>query len=77
MRSRVATTTFRHLAGALALALALGTSMLACKKGEGGASGGAAPAGPKTYRFAFVTNNSTDFWNIARSAALRSISTMR
>jgi hypothetical protein len=33
------------------------------KKGDDGA-GAAAPAGPKSYRFAFVTNNSTDFWNI-------------
>jgi ribose transport system substrate-binding protein len=36
-----------------------------CKKsGEGG--GGAAPAGGKTYHFAFVTNNSAGFWNIAK-----------
>src|SRR3569832_2201684 len=34
----------------------------ACRKGapEGGASGAT-----KTYKFAFVTNNSSDFWNIA------------
>jgi ribose transport system substrate-binding protein len=36
-----------------------------CKKNEGGATaGGAATAGGGT-KFAFVTNNSTDFWNIA------------
>ena len=50
---------------ALALVLAASVSVSACKKGGGEAGGGAAaPAGPKTYRFAFVTNNSTDFWNI-------------
>jgi ribose transport system substrate-binding protein len=68
MRSPVPATTFRHLpAGALALALALGATVVGCnlgrKKGDDGA-GAAAPAGPKSYRFAFVTNNSTDFWNI-------------
>src|SRR6478736_2590984 len=36
-----------------------------CKKsGEGG--GGSAPAGGKKYHFAFVTNNSAGFWNIAK-----------
>src|ERR1051325_2185780 len=30
------------------------------------ASGAAAPAAAATYRFAFLTNNSTDFWNIAQ-----------
>src|SRR5689334_21758553 len=39
-----------------------------CKKsGESGS--GAAPAaggGAKTYKFAFVTNNSAGFWNIAK-----------
>jgi ribose transport system substrate-binding protein len=36
-----------------------------CKKsGEGG--GGAAPAGGNKYHFAFVTNNSAGFWNIAK-----------
>jgi ABC-type sugar transport system substrate-binding protein len=34
-----------------------------CKKSGTEASGSAAPAAG-TYRFAFVTNNSTDFWNI-------------
>lgn len=35
-----------------------------CRKGlpAGGAPG---PGGAKTYKFAFVTNNSSDFWNIA------------
>jgi ribose transport system substrate-binding protein len=53
------------LALVLAASLSLSMSMSACKKGGGEAGGGAAaPAGAKTYRFAFVTNNSTDFWNI-------------
>jgi len=30
------------------------------------ASGAAVPAAGATYRFAFLTNNSTDFWNIAQ-----------
>ena len=50
-----------HAAGALAVVLAAALPMSACKKGG---EGGGAPAGPKTYKFAFVTNNSTDFWNI-------------
>ena len=52
---------------ACALAFALAVTGAACKKNEGGASGtpGAEmKAGSGTYRFAFVTNNSTDFWNI-------------
>jgi ribose transport system substrate-binding protein len=41
-----------------------GGSLTSCKKsGEGGA---AAPAGGDKYRFAFVTNNSAGFWNIAK-----------
>jgi len=35
-----------------------------CKK-SGGEGGGSAPAA-KTYKFAFVTNNSAGFWNIAK-----------
>lgn len=61
MGSLGSSTNFRRVAGALALALAAAT--LGCKKTEGGAHGGAAPAG--SYRFALVTNNSSDFWNIA------------
>src|SRR4051794_35177791 len=34
--------------------------------GTAPASGAAAPAATATYRFAFLTNNSTDFWNIAQ-----------
>ena len=46
------------------LALAA-TTTLGCKKTEPAAPApGAAPAAG-TYRFAFVTNNSSDFWNIA------------
>ena len=53
----------------LAVALALGGASAGCKKSE--PSGAAAPAAAepgaaaKTYKFAFVTNNSSDFWNIA------------
>jgi ribose transport system substrate-binding protein len=58
-------TTRTSVLTALALSLSLSAFVTACKKGGGEAGGGAAaPAGPKTYRFAFVTNNSTDFWNI-------------
>src|SRR6476469_4717505 len=39
-----------------------------CKKsGESGSGAAPAPAGgAKTYKFAFVTNNSAGFWNIAK-----------
>lgn len=50
----------------LAALLLLGMAAAACKRSDGqktGAGSSAAPAG--TYRFAFVTNNSSDFWNIA------------
>ena len=47
------------------LVLALAATTLGCKKTEPAASpSGAAPT-PGSYRFAFVTNNSSDFWNIA------------
>ena len=47
------------------LVLALAATTLGCKKTEPAAPApGAAPAAG-TYRFAFVTNNSSDFWNIA------------
>jgi len=60
--------------GAVALALTLVCAgSLGCKKSAeapatsapvpAAAPGGGSPAG--TYRFAFVTNNSSDFWNIA------------
>src|SRR6476660_8823382 len=46
------------------VALAVGGA--GCKKSEPSAAASATePAGAKTYRFAFVTNNSSDFWNIA------------
>jgi ribose transport system substrate-binding protein len=52
----------------LSLSLVMALVMLAgtgCKKNEGAGSPGAAPAAPAgQYHFAFVTNNSTDFWNI-------------
>ena len=48
------------------LALVLGVGGAACKRSEPGPGApAAAPAGAKTYKFAFVTNNSSDFWNIA------------
>jgi ribose transport system substrate-binding protein len=52
----------------LAVVLALGVAGASCKKSE--PSGAAAPAtaepgAAKAFRFAFVTNNSSDFWNIA------------
>ena len=63
-RSRLALRTTAALAVATLAALAAP----GCKKNEGAAGGDnkAAPApAAGTYRFAFVTNNSTDFWNIA------------
>jgi ribose transport system substrate-binding protein len=61
-------------AATLAVALCL-AGTLGCKKGADtpaspSASGASAPAAgggtpAATYRFAFVTNNSSDFWNIA------------
>jgi len=50
------------------LAVVLAAGGAGCKKSEpGGAAAPAAaePGAAKTYRFAFVTNNSSDFWNIA------------
>jgi ribose transport system substrate-binding protein len=50
----------------LAVLLAVGAG---CKKSEtpagAPAPATAEPAGAKTYHFAFITNNSSDFWNIA------------
>ena len=49
-----------------ALAIVLAAGAAGCKKSEPEAPApAAAPAAPKTYKFAFVTNNSSDFWNIA------------
>lgn len=47
---------FRAACRALGFALLLASA--GCKKGDGGATA------KGTYRFAFVTNNSSDFWNI-------------
>jgi ribose transport system substrate-binding protein len=50
------------------LVLALAATTLSCKKNEPAAPSPAAPGAPSapgSYRFAFVTNNSSDFWNIA------------
>jgi ribose transport system substrate-binding protein len=48
-------------------ALALGLVLFGCKpKGEGAAPGSSGqPVGKAVPHFAFVTNNSSDFWNIA------------
>jgi len=58
-----------HRCGIAALVAALGLADFAgCKKNAeapaASPTGEGAPAG-KPYRFAFVTNNSSDFWNIA------------
>src|SRR5947208_9030258 len=58
----------RSVIAALAVALAAGGAA-GCKKSEQGAAAPAPAAesagGAKSYHFAFVTNNSSDFWNIA------------
>jgi ribose transport system substrate-binding protein len=53
--------------GVAALAVALGLAgFVGCKKNaESPGMAGSGSAAAKTYRFAFVTNNSSDFWNIA------------
>jgi ribose transport system substrate-binding protein len=55
----------KTLIAALAIVLAIGGA--SCKKSEPGGAAAPAPepSAPKTYKFAFVTNNSSDFWNIA------------
>jgi ribose transport system substrate-binding protein len=50
------------LSAAYTLALVASLVSVGCKKNEGGAAGVGTHAG--SYRFAFVTNNSSDFWNI-------------
>jgi ribose transport system substrate-binding protein len=51
---------------ALLAALALGLMLFGCKnKPDGAAPAGSGSAAPKVLHFAFVTNNSSDFWNIA------------
>jgi ribose transport system substrate-binding protein len=47
--------------GVLAAALSIGCN----KKTETGGTAAPAASGPGTYKFAFVTNNSAGFWNIA------------
>jgi len=55
---------FKKIEVALALALtsALSLAAVGCKTKTGDAGG--KPAAGGSYRFAFVTNNSSDFWNI-------------
>ena len=63
MRSKTARSSVMTM---LAAVLALGGVGVGCKKSEpAGAPATAEPGGAKTYHFAFVTNNSSDFWNIA------------
>ena len=61
--------TSKNLAGAVLGALLAVTSATACnKKTESGTAATPAPAaggGGEKYKFAFVTNNSAGFWNIA------------
>ena len=45
--------------------LALTAATFGCKKNEPAAPAPGATPAAGTYRFAFVTNNSSDFWNIA------------
>ena len=48
------------------LAVVLAAGWAGCKKSEPGAAAPAAePGAAKPLKFAFVTNNSSDFWNIA------------
>ena len=50
------------------LALALGLPLAACNKSEAPAPGGGTPPpGGKKLRLAFVTNNASDYWTIARA----------
>src|SRR6476659_2330041 len=54
----------------MALTVVLAAAGAGCKKSEptpaaAEPASAAAPAGGKAYHFAFVTNNSSDFWNIA------------
>jgi ribose transport system substrate-binding protein len=47
------------------LALAAAATTFGCKKNEPAAPAPGAATATGSYRFAFVTNNSSDFWNIA------------
>ncbi|HVV17697.1 MAG TPA: sugar-binding protein [Polyangia bacterium] len=63
MASPSSRTNSRPLVGLLVFALLAAATGLGCnKKKEAEAGAGAAPSG--SYHFAFVTNNSSDFWNI-------------
>jgi len=67
-RKTVRNTFMTTLAIGLVAAGALATGIAGCKKSEPGAAAPATaePGGAaKAYKFAFVTNNSSDFWNIA------------
>jgi ribose transport system substrate-binding protein len=62
MNTRSAARTGLILTWAFA-AMAAGVGLGGCKKSGG--EGGAAPGAAGQYKFAFVTNNSAGFWNIA------------
>jgi ribose transport system substrate-binding protein len=57
--------TLRH--SFLTMLLALGAvAATGCRRaGPGSTAPGSGAGGPRIYKFAFVTNNSSDFWNIA------------
>jgi ribose transport system substrate-binding protein len=50
---------------ALAAALVLGLALCGCKSKSAEATPAGSAASPAVLHFAFVTNNSSDFWNIA------------
>jgi ribose transport system substrate-binding protein len=56
----------RSVARTCVIAAIAAMGAVGCKKSGGEGGGAAAPAGAKTYHFAFVTNNSAGFWNIAK-----------
>ena len=60
--------TIRNVArtSVLAAVAALMAAVGGCKKSGGEGGGAPAANGTKTYHFAFVTNNSAGFWNIAK-----------
>jgi ribose transport system substrate-binding protein len=51
--------------GRAALVLLLALGVVGCNRNQSDAAKGTGTGAAATYRFAFVTNNSSDFWNIA------------
>jgi len=60
------TTMIRRASAIVAFAAIATVGIGSCKKSGEGGGGSAAPAAGKSYHFAFVTNNSAGFWNIAK-----------